>query len=431
MDLSFPQGNAVNSGVSKFQYRGRQVQLRLPNIDDLIKIVQSKTGRVLLFKRDLKSTYKQVYVCVTEIHLLGYIYNGKYYFDVTLPMGLTNSAYICQRVTDMLIFIYHSEGYTGLNYLDDLASAEVEALAMQAYEVLGDILSCAGVQESAEKASPPSTRMVFLGMLLDTLLMRVELTPDRLKDVACELQKWDKWHKVSLKQVQRLVGKLNFCASAVQAGRLFFSRILNFLRSFNKQQAEMLVIPTTVRKDIEWWGTCLKSFNGISKIPEPKWVGPNKLFSVDECKDALGGWAGGQFFHCKIPQNILENPVVGINELELLGIMIVLKLWGHQVAGQKFLVQCDNQVAVQVLNSGAARNEFSQQVLREICYITMLNNSCVRDIYLPANFNRIADILSRWHSMPNSKQKFEKITAGIAKTQVMVLIQFFCFSNKW
>ena len=144
MDLSYPQDSAVNNGVSKNYYRGKPMELKFPNVDSLIQIIRKKNGVVLLFKCDLKSTYKQIFVCVGEIHVLGYVYNGKLYFNVTVPMGLTNSAYICQRVTDAIIYIYEKEGYSGLNYLDDLASAENEKKAEQAFQVMGLILDSAG-----------------------------------------------------------------------------------------------------------------------------------------------------------------------------------------------------------------------------------------------------------------------------------------------
>ena len=63
----------------------------------------------------------------------------------------------------MIIYIYNSEGYQGLNYLDDLASTKIKQLAEQAFTILGDILKSAGAKESLDKALIPSTRMVFLG----------------------------------------------------------------------------------------------------------------------------------------------------------------------------------------------------------------------------------------------------------------------------
>ena len=428
MDLSYLEGSAVNTGVSKTKYRGKEVQLVLPTVDSLIQLVKNKKGKILLFKRDLKAAYKQVPVCLGEINVLGYIYKGLYYFDVSLPMGLTNSAYICELVTDMIMYVYGMEGYQGLNYLDDLAGCKTEQLAEQAFVILGDILKEMGVKESEDKACPPNVRMIFLGLIIDTILMRIEISSERMSEIRTELSKWLHKSEANLREIQQLVGKLSFCATAVRAGRLFFSRILNFLRQFHN--SETLSISVQVKQDIRWWIHLMPQFNGISKIPG-KWQGPNKWFSVDACKDHVGGWAAGQYFHAHFPDFILSSDNVGINELELVGIMIAIKMWGYLVANQNFLVQCDNQIAVRVLNTGAARNIFTQAVLREICYITALNDSLVRGVYLPANQNRIADSLSRWHKGVKFQNKFRKLTTGLKTTRIQVPEHMFRFSNDW
>ena len=179
MDLSWPlEQGSVNSGINKSFYRGKPVKCKLPTIQNLIEIVRKKGKFCLIFKKDLKSMYKQIPVCVAEIHVLGYYFEGHYYFDITLPMGLKNLAFICQMVTDTIMYIYNKEGYEGVNYLDDLGNAEVEQLAWQAYEVLGEILQSLGVIESVDKACPPSTLVVFLGILFNTVLMRIEITKE-------------------------------------------------------------------------------------------------------------------------------------------------------------------------------------------------------------------------------------------------------------
>ena len=42
LDLSFPEGNAVNEGIDKDQYRGQPVQLRLPGIDALLQVIYKR-----------------------------------------------------------------------------------------------------------------------------------------------------------------------------------------------------------------------------------------------------------------------------------------------------------------------------------------------------------------------------------------------------
>ena len=215
MDLSFPIGDSVNSGINKDVYRGSPVTLRLPGVDALLEVIYAKGRACKIFRRDLKAAYKQIPVCVGEICLLGYVHRGLLYFDVTLLMGLTNSAYICQRVTDMIMYIYRKEGYAGTNYLDDLAAAEIQALAQQAYDILADILKCAGAQEACAKVIEPSTCMLFLGILIDTVLMRLSIVPERMHGIRQELKLWLHKQTTTLKQLQSLIGKLNFCAMVV------------------------------------------------------------------------------------------------------------------------------------------------------------------------------------------------------------------------
>ena len=69
---------------------------------------QKETSRkCLLFKRDLKRTYRQIPVDVTDVPLLGYAFEDQYYFDLFLSMGLRSAAQICQRVTNAIQYMCH------------------------------------------------------------------------------------------------------------------------------------------------------------------------------------------------------------------------------------------------------------------------------------------------------------------------------------
>ena len=83
-------------------------------------------------------------------------------------MGLTSASYICQMVTNAIAFIMFKIGILILNYLDDFASAETPDRAEFAYQTLGTILEKCGIEESKEKACPPSTIMTFVGVLFNT-----------------------------------------------------------------------------------------------------------------------------------------------------------------------------------------------------------------------------------------------------------------------
>ena len=168
LDLSFPEGLAVDKGIDKATYLGVNVDWRLPTVDTLAQLMIKKGVGSLLFKRDLKRYYRQIFVDPSDAVKLGYYVDDMIYIDSTLPMGMTSSCYIAQRVSSIIPFIMQQRGYSAVNYIDDLGGVDSASKAELAFEELGNILAEIGILESVQKATPPSTKMVFLGILLDS-----------------------------------------------------------------------------------------------------------------------------------------------------------------------------------------------------------------------------------------------------------------------
>lgn len=117
-----------------------------------------------------------------------------------------------------------------VNYIDDFAGAEYPELALKAYCILDKVLKSCGLLESVSKSVAPSCCMSFLGVLLNTLSMTLEVTQDRLKEILELLTSWVDKVVANKKEVQSLVGKLVFVAACVRPERIFISRMLIFLQ---------------------------------------------------------------------------------------------------------------------------------------------------------------------------------------------------------
>ena len=98
-------------------------------------------------------------------------------------MGSRSAAYCCQCTTNAITYIYSCHGFDDVNYLDDLGAAEEDSKVEEAYDCLGWILDSIGIQESKDKASPPAYVIIFLGILINTLTMTLEITPERRKEI--------------------------------------------------------------------------------------------------------------------------------------------------------------------------------------------------------------------------------------------------------
>ena len=54
VDLSFPEGLAVNDGISKDLYLGEKVSVHYPTVDDFVRLIKKKGRNCKIFKRDLR-----------------------------------------------------------------------------------------------------------------------------------------------------------------------------------------------------------------------------------------------------------------------------------------------------------------------------------------------------------------------------------------
>ena len=89
-----------------------------------------------------------------------------------------------------------------------------------------------------------------MGYLFDTDSTTLNVTPERLVEIGQLLHAWVEKEMASMKDVERLVGKLKFVAKCVRPGRIFISRLLETLGYFPGEGKYTL--SKEFKKDIRW-----------------------------------------------------------------------------------------------------------------------------------------------------------------------------------
>ena len=432
LDLSFPKSSSVNSYISKDIYLGETVNLAYPKVDDFAQLIKTKGQGCLLYKKDLRRAFRQIPVDVRDINLVSYIWKKHIYCDSVLSMGCRSAALCCQRLTNAIVFIMFKIGICILNYLDDLASAETADKAYFSYNTLGAILEKCGIEEAKNKACPPSTIMTFIGILFNTEKLTMEVTPERLREIQHLLQNWLDKETASLKEIQSLLGKLNFVASCVRPGRVFISRMLKWLKVLIKENEprKQVSIPDYVRKDILWWKSFLPKYNGISLLWYEEWSQPDAICSSDACLRSCGGYSEGKYFHTCFPESFLDNKY-NICILEMFAVIVCLKLWGHGFKGKKIQMFCDNQAICNVVNAGKSKCPVLQDCLREIAFLAAVHEFQIRMVHISSESNRISDHLSRIELDSSHLTKFFELVDPSKVTEYRVLPEHFQFSHSW
>ena len=141
---------------------------------------------------------------------------------------------------------------TILAYLDDfLIIDDSKDECELAYCELIHLLSELGFGINWEKAVAPTQRLTFLGIEIDTVLRQLCLLESKL----CELRELlsDTLLKQSItkRDLQSLVGKLNFAARMVFGDRTFLWQIINVINTLSRPHHNIR-INKQLRADSSW-----------------------------------------------------------------------------------------------------------------------------------------------------------------------------------
>ena len=105
VDLSHPNGAAVNEGISK-----ELSTLSYVTVDDIVDAILSLGQGALLAKIDIRSAHRVVPVHPEDRRLLGMSWKGRIYVDATLPFGLRSAPKIFTAVADACEWILKQRG---------------------------------------------------------------------------------------------------------------------------------------------------------------------------------------------------------------------------------------------------------------------------------------------------------------------------------
>ena len=219
--LSFPfKGASVNADIVD-EY------LPLQRFADAAWAVVALGNGCFLVKLDVEAAYKQVPVRIKDWPLLGFMWEGKYYYERVLPFGLKSSCRIWDWYASALHHFFEKMnlGFI-IHYIDDFlfvvkSREEAEVLKNQALQLCERL----GIPMASDKTEGPVQCLTFLGIELDTINMEARLPAIKLAEIQQLTSDWLGKSKATAKELQSLAGVLTFAASVVRPGRFFVSSL--------------------------------------------------------------------------------------------------------------------------------------------------------------------------------------------------------------
>ena len=168
--LSAPPGLSINDFIDSDSY-----SLSYCSVDDAYTIINELGTGALLSKIDLKNAFRLIPVQQSDWNLLGIHWRDKYYIDTCLPFGLRSAPFLFNQLADAIHWTLHQQYGVRhlLHYLDDFFTAGPPN-SNECHQNLSHMLSLCnriGAPTKTEKVEGPTTRLTFLGIVLDTITM--------------------------------------------------------------------------------------------------------------------------------------------------------------------------------------------------------------------------------------------------------------------
>ena len=400
VDLSYPKGNSVNSGIRKKYYLGKQLTYTLPGINDIINKLTDTKNKTYLWCIDLARAYRQLRTDPLSVPLLGIIVNNNKYFDIAPPFGCRSSSMACARTTNAVVHLLNDSGYFVLCYLDDFIGVESSYdKALEAYQACLKLLSFLGLDVSSKKCIKPTQNLIWLGYNIDSKRMIIKIPKDKLLEIIVECKLWTLDAEVTRKNIQHIAGKLNFISKCVTSSKTFMNRILLFLRQ--SPFKGKIKITNEVVQDLAWFINFAKQFNGLVLLPT---ISKHPyLIECDACLTGGGGYSESKYFAQKFNLDII-NLNLNIAQLEAINLIAALEnLCPQDPHNYDIQIVTDNMSSKQVLATGSGKDVILTACARKLWHFCALKSCHVEIIHKPGKTLIIADALSRAFINENCK----------------------------
>lgn len=160
-------------------------------------------------------------------------------------------------------------------------------------ESLTELFCDLNVPMAAHKGEGTSNIITFLGITLNTNLMVASLPQEKLDRIRWTIHNLVRSPVCARKDLQSLLGMLNFAMRIIPQGRSFVSRLLSLL-PLCQNTASAVSLQANARADLLMWDQFLCNWNGISMfIHLPTAMSP-RIFT-----DAAASVAFAEIFGCQ------------------------------------------------------------------------------------------------------------------------------------
>ena len=181
-NLSSPINGSVNDFIDT-----SYTSVQYSSFDRAVVMIKQLGFKPQCSKMDVQSAFRLLPMYQGEFDLLGFKISNWYFIDKCLPMGCSVSCSNFERFSSFLHWVTEME--SGLreidHYLDDFlfAGADKTSNCSKLMNTFTEVCSQLGVPIAEDKTEGPSTRITYLGVLIDTEKMLIQIPDEKVQEL--------------------------------------------------------------------------------------------------------------------------------------------------------------------------------------------------------------------------------------------------------
>jgi hypothetical protein len=260
LNLSAPKGNSFNDAVDPFGVDKLKMSSAKLFSEAIIKAGQG----AIMAKTDIKDAYKLIPNAKTQWRLYGFRWLNKYFFDRSTVFGSQAAPACFDCLPETIVNIICCQNKIPRKWihrqLDDVPIVSPKesgwtSLFYEKYQKICKEINVPLAENCAknEKAFGPSTFGTVLGINFCTERMEWFISEEKANSILYWIKKFLDQKICTLKEAQKLHGKLNHFAQVCDFMMGFRSNLMELIRKFKGSEAAKKLIPAPLKADLQIW----------------------------------------------------------------------------------------------------------------------------------------------------------------------------------
>ena len=367
-----PKKDGTNRMILNLKDLNQHVQYLHFKMETLIDATRLMTPNCFMGSVDLKDAYYSVPIARPHQKFLIFEWGGSLYAFTCFPNGHASCPRKFTKPLKPVYSVLRQLGHLSSPYIDDsyLQGEDYDRCLENNNRHCSIVVYSLGFVIHPEKSVLiPTQRLTLLGFILDSILMRIYMTPEKVNKVIGMCSKLLKRTSPTIREVSQVLGYIISTFPGVTLSPLYF-RHLEAVRSQalkdNKGNFDAsMILNENAKAELASW--IEHAPNGYNVISHGK---PDIVLTTDASST---GWGCTR-----------EEAQHRINYLELLAVFLALQTFSESRVGKHVKVMIDNMTALTDINHmGTSKSAIRNQLTKSAWLWCLARNIWLTAVHIP------------------------------------------------